>query len=252
MIESSASLFYSGTSNVVLPVPNKHAFPPEYQSKSRLCYYGSLFNSVEINSTFYKLPMGLTVAKWALEVPQNFRFTFKVWQEITHHKGLNFDPDLVHRFINIVNFAGSKSGCLLVQFPPSTMINLYQLNKLLQEIRQADPAENWQVAVEFRNRSWYQDNVYELLDEHNATMVLHDLPASAAPMHEGTAPFVYLRFHGPEGGYRGSYSDDFLYEYAQYAREWIQSGKTVYAYFNNTLGSAIQNLNTLNRFVHES
>ncbi|QJD98433.1 DUF72 domain-containing protein [Mucilaginibacter robiniae] len=244
-------LFYAGTSNVVLPVPNKQAFPTEYQNKSRLCYYGSLFNSVEINSTFYKLPLGATVAKWAVEVPGNFRFTFKLWQEITHQKGLNFDPDLVHRFLNVINFAGDKKGCLLIQFPPSTTIDLHQLHSLLLEIRQADPGSLWKIAVEFRNRSWYEDNVYEILDEHQAGMVLHDLPASAAPMQTGNVDFVYLRFHGPNGGYRGSYDDNFLYEYAQYIHEWMQDGKTVYAYFNNTMGQAVQNLITLNRFVHE-
>src|SRR5205823_6010626 len=114
---------------------------------------GSLFNSVEVNSTFYKLPMAKTVAKWATEVPNHFRFTFKLWQEITHQKGLNFDPDLIHRFMQVIDQAGDKKGCLLIQFPPSTSINLHQLHILLQEISQADPGHVWKIAVEFRNRS---------------------------------------------------------------------------------------------------
>jgi len=241
--------FYSGTSNVVLPVPNKQCYPQEFQDKSRLCYYASLFNSVEANSTFYKLPLPKTVAKWATEVPANFRFTFKLWQEITHLKGQQFNPGDVSRFMNIINQVCEKKGCLLVQFPPSVVFSPVLLGNLLHEINLSNADHAWQVAVEFRHKSWYQDITYEMLDQHLATMVLHDLPASASPIRTGEANALYLRFHGPNGGYRGSYEDDFLHEYAQYINEWMKDGKTVYAYFNNTMGEAVQNLMTLNKFV---
>ncbi|MFD1255202.1 DUF72 domain-containing protein [Mucilaginibacter terrae] len=241
--------FYSGTSNIELPVRNKLAFPPEYQEKSRLAYYASLFSSVEINNTFYKLPLPKTVAKWAADVPNGFRFTFKLWQEVTHLKGQRFNTEHVARFMHIINQAGSQRGCLLVQFPPSVVLNPVLLHELLSEISLGSVDEPWQVAVEFRHRSWYQDAIYELLDQHEACMVLHDLPASAAPVQVGEANFMYLRFHGPNGGYRGSYEDEFLSEYASYVKEWMQDGKTVYAYFNNTMGGAVQNLMTFNKYV---
>jgi len=65
-------------------------FPPGYQNKSRLEYYASLFNSLEVNSSFYKVPMATTVQRWAACVPENFQFTFKLWRGITHNKGLEF------------------------------------------------------------------------------------------------------------------------------------------------------------------
>ena len=80
--------FYCGTSNVVLPVPNKTHYPKAYQDKSRLHYYASIFNSVEINSSFAKVPRAKTVERWADDVPENFRFTFKLWRGITHAKEL--------------------------------------------------------------------------------------------------------------------------------------------------------------------
>jgi uncharacterized protein YecE (DUF72 family) len=249
MTELYKGQFYSGTSNVELPVRNKLAFPPEHQDKSRLAYYASLFNSVEVNSTFYKLPLPKTVAKWAADVPASFRFTFKLWQEVTHLKGQRFNTEHVTRFMEIINQAGSQRGCLLVQFPPSVVYNPVLLHELLSEIRLSSVDEPWQVAVEFRHKSWYQDATYELLDQHEACMVLHDLPASAAPMHIGEANFMYLRFHGPDGGYRGSYEDEFLSEYSSYVKEWMHDGKTVYVYFNNTMGGAVQNLMTFNRYV---
>lgn len=241
---------YTGTSNVVLPVPNKGHFPPQYQDKSRLCYYASLFNTVEINSTFYKLPMGSTVEKWAAEVPGTFKFTFKLWREITHNKGMDFDPSHVHKFLQIINRIGDKKGCLLIQFPKSlTAFYFQQLANLLVVLKEANAHQDWKLSFEFRHKSWYHENVYALLDEYNAGIVIHDMPASSPPLLENDADFVYLRFHGPSGDYRGSYSDDFLYEYAQYIKEWQSYGKSVYVYFNNTMGDAMKNLITMNKFL---
>jgi uncharacterized protein YecE (DUF72 family) len=245
----NSSSFYSGTSGLQIPIP-KRDFAPEHQHLSRLGYYATLFNAIEINSSFYKLPIGKTVAKWAAEVPDNFRFTYKLWREVTHNKNLAFNPDDVAGFMQGIGNVGDKKGCLLVQFPASiTVSNLAAFGRLLEVIRQNDEHYEWHMAVEFRHRSWYNDDVYELLSQYKAGMVLHDMPASITPLTSIDDDVVYLRFHGPEGGYRGSYADDFLYEYAQYIKEWQAEGKAVYAYFNNTMGSALANLQLLNKYV---
>ncbi|EHQ28731.1 DUF72 domain-containing protein [Mucilaginibacter paludis] len=241
--------YYSGTSGLVLPVRNKQAFPPEFQNKTRLCYYGSLFNSIEINSSFYKIPMAATVSKWTTEVPPNFRFTFKLWREITHNKGLAFRMTDVEKFMYTINQAGDKKGCLLIQFPPSIKSdNVKQLEHLLTAVHMHNPVQ-WDVAVEFRHSSWYNEPVYDLLEQYAMGLIIHDMPSSAAPLKVISNDFVYLRFHGPGGNYRGCYTDDFLHEYAQYISEWQSEGKTVYVYFNNTMGDAVQNLMSLNRYV---
>ena len=243
-------MMFAGTSGLVLPVPNKLAYPPEFRDKSRLAYYASLFNSIEINSSFYKVPMAATVQKWAESVPGNFRFTFKLWREITHNKLLAFREEDVYRFMSVIDLAGSKKGCLLVQFPASiTIAYIGQLQRLLSAINQADLQRQWKIAVEFRSMSWYQENTYELLTAHHAGMVLHDMPASLTPFIHLNPGFVYLRFHGPGGGYRGSYADDLLYEYGSYINEWLKEGKDVYVYFNNTMGEALKNLVTLKQCI---
>ncbi len=240
---------YTGCSNVVLPVGNKTMFPPAYQNGSRLTYYASLFNSLEINSSFYKIPLPRTVDRWVAEVPEHFKFTFKLWQNFTHNKGV-FNFDDLERYMEVINHVGAEMGSLLVQFPPSFRAeNIAQLENLLSNIRQADQQQHWQTAVEFRHISWYNGQTYNLLDRYQMGMVLHDLPASAAPLVETDAYFIYLRFHGPEGGYRGSYTDDFLYEYATYISDWLNDDKTVYVYFNNTMGQAVHNLVTLNEYL---
>jgi uncharacterized protein YecE (DUF72 family) len=241
--------FYSGCSGLQLPVPVSQ-FPPAFQGKSRLAYYSSMFNSIEINSIFYKLPRSSTVANWAASVPDHFRFTFKISKTITHIKHLDFAVKDVHDFISTVEHAGEKKGCLLAQFPPSLSIDkMDKLQDLLEELGQAVQGKGWKIAFEFRNPSWYEREVYELLDEYDVSLVIHDIPSSATPLHTKNDSVIYLRFHGPEPRYRGSYGNKLLLQYAVQIREWIENGKVVYAYFNNTVGDAVGNLQTLNKYV---
>jgi uncharacterized protein YecE (DUF72 family) len=247
----SAENFYSGTSGLVLPFPKKN-FPPQFQDSSRLAYYATIENSIEINSSFYRLPLAATVKKWANEVPGKFRFTFKFWKEVTHQKNLEFKEADIKNFMAVISQAENKAGCLLLQFPPGLQIvALPRMEELLGMIDQYNSNRIWNIAVEFRHRSWYQDSVYELLINKKMNLVTHDMPASAAPLHAISDSFIYLRFHGPDGSYKGSYSDSFLSEYAHYIREWLAERKKVYVYFNNTAGDALNNLDTLKRYVND-
>lgn len=243
---NKSTRFYCGTSNVELPVPNKTHFPPEYQDKSRLCYYASLYNTVEINSSFYKIPLPRTVARWATEVPDDFRFTFKLWKGITHARELIYDAADIERFFTAIDSVGDKKGCLLIQFPASIKASLFQsFRGLMDDVHSVSEGSGWKIAVEFRDRSWYCDNVYQLLEQYRTAVVVHDMPASATPLIDMDAGFVYLRFHGEKGDYRGSYEEDFLHEYAGYIHDWVAEGKHVYAYFNNTIGGAVANAQML-------
>lgn len=248
----SSNGYYSGTSGLLLPVPNKAFYPEEFKTKSRLCYYSSLFNSIEVNSSFYKPPMKSTVARWTVETPSDFKFTFKLWRGITHNKSLAFDEKDVAEFMDRISAVAQKKGCLLVQFPGSIKLNhSNQLIKLLSCIRSADPEISWRVAVEFRDLSWYRKETYSMLSQFQMGLVLHDKLITGGQLIETELDYVYVRFHGPGGNYKGSYDDNFLYEYASYVKEWIVDGKTVYTYFNNTMGEAIANLKTLRQYVAE-
>lgn len=247
--ESKDDAWFGGTSGLVLPYKNKSLYPPEFRDSSRLTYYGSLFNSIEINSSFYKVPRAATVLKWATEVHGNFRFTFKLWKAITHAAALQFDPAMVTLFMETINVCPRK-GCLLVQFPPSIRFNrISKVQELLENLVRNDPERAWNLALEFRHADWYRAETYRLLDKYGAGMVIHDKKGSQSPMEDQDAGFVYLRFHGPEGNYRGSYEEAFLGEYAHYIRDWISQGKTPYIYFNNTMGDAVRNLLQLNEYI---
>lgn len=248
-MQSINQQFYSGTSGLNLPVPRSH-YPPEFKEKSRLNYYASLFNSIEINSIFYKLPRTSTVANWSEMVPDHFRFTFKVSKTITHVKALNFAVKDVDDFLKTVEHIGDKKGCLLAQFPPSLKIEkINQLYNLLEALGEATHNSNWNIAMELRDSSWYEREVYELLEEFNVSLVIHDIPKSATPLINSKTNFIYLRFHGSEPRYRGDYPDNFLKQYAGYIKEWINDKKTIYTYFNNTMGAAVKNLQTLNSYL---
>lgn len=243
------SNFYSGLSGLQVPVP-KYLFPEPHQNSSRLTYYATFFNSIEINSTFYKLPLAKTISNWISSVPEDFRFTFKLWREITHVKELDFKEADVASFFNVISKANSKKGCVLIQFPPSLgKAHIMQLDALLRCIAYNNSNHEWKIAVEFRNRSWYAQEVYELLQHYNAGLVVQDIPKSITPMIDHLSDFMYIRFHGPTGNYRDSYSEQFLAEYATYIKEWLEEGKTVYTYFNNTMGDAFKNLETLNQII---
>jgi uncharacterized protein YecE (DUF72 family) len=232
------SSFRSGTSGLVIPVPNKQAFPPEYRDKSRLTYYASLFNSIEINSSFYKVPMGSTVRKWSESVPDDFRFTFKLWKEITHGKGFTPDLQSVDKFMTVIDQVGTKKGSLLIQLPPSVTIDKSgQLEKIFERVKDS----GWQTAIEFRHPSWYIPEVFEIADEYHLSVVMHDMPKSYNMEFNKKARFVYLRFHGKEGDYKGGYTDEELMQHATRVKEWLSQGKDVYV--------AITNVMTLNKMV---
>ncbi len=242
--------YYSGTSGLVLPVPNKLHYPEEFKNNSRLTYYASLFNSIEINSSFYKVPKPSTVEKWAATVPDDFKFTFKLFREITHQKGLLFDPKEIGRFVKTISYVGAKKGCVLIQLPPAIKVNgKKQLELLLTTLVKCNDMEQWNLVIEFRDNSWYTDEIYEWLGNLGIAIVIQDMPTSATPSDLESENIMYIRFHGMNGDYRGSYATDYLRSYARKICGWQEGGKQVFLYFNNTIGGAVRDLININSMV---
>ncbi|QEM12351.1 DUF72 domain-containing protein [Mucilaginibacter rubeus] len=235
---------FAGTSGLQIDRP-KRDFPLAYAQLSRLGYYALHENSIEINSSFYKVPQQNTLTRWVREVGPDFLFTFKLWSEISHKKNLIFNAADLSRFMKTIHIIPEvNKGCLLVQFPPSLHVNaMSQLRELIESLK----SFQWPIAIEFRHSSWYQDETYELLNLNQVAMVIQDMPASGTPIEVTSDEFVYLRFHGPSGNYKGSYSDSFLNEYAGYIKKWQEEGKAIYLYFNNTAGAALENLQSLKK-----
>lgn len=243
--------FFFGTSGLVLPFA-KSQYPPEHREKSRLEYYATLFNSLEINSTFYKLPRPATVTKWAASVPEHFRFTCKLPKIVTHAKDLHFKREDVNHFLDVVAHLQNKKGCLLAQFPPGLPYqHTDRLKALLDLLCEQTADSGWKLAVEFRHSEWYEAGMEQFLKQYPLSIVIHDMSPSATPYKFAGGGMTYFRFHGPEPGYRGSYPFESLQKYAALIRERLRQNQSVFAYFNNTIGAAFENLQTLNAYVRE-
>ena len=244
------SNIYTGISGLLVP-GNQSTYPPAFQGKSRLQYYAHLFNSIEINSSFYKTPQPKTVAKWGESVPDDFRFTFKLSKAVTHSKGLEYNEKELEIFMKSVAEIGNKKGCLLIQFPGSFRIDkLDRLQQLLADVEWYNQSE-WQLAVEFRHLSWYEQETTEILKENNAIAVWQDKPAAPTPTDFAEGKTVYIRLHGPDGNYKGDYDDAFLQTLAKKMKAMQKNKQTVYCYFNNTMGGALKNLQMLNGFLEK-
>jgi uncharacterized protein YecE (DUF72 family) len=125
------------------------------------------------------------------------------------------------------------------------------VEKILEQLKMYDPAHEWRTAIEFRNETWYIGETTELMDQYKATIVVHDFAKAKFSTITGIAGFVYMRFHGPTGNYRGSYSNEALDTKAEEITGILREGKDVYAYFNNTIGNAYENARYLQEKVNE-
>lgn len=232
---------YIGTSGIALP-GNKTSFPEQFCAGTRLQYYSSIFNSLEVNSSFYKLHQAKTFAKWSGEVAGNFNFSVKLSQSITHAKQLKFEFADIDNFISATKELHTHKGALLIQFPASITVDYSEkVLSILHHLTSLQTAPFWQLAVEVRHRSWYTNDFYAALRQYHATLVFHDMPNSKTPLDQTATEFIYLRFHGPSGNYTGTYDDKTIEEYAQWIRQWHNEERTIFVYFNNTIGDAYNN-----------
>jgi uncharacterized protein YecE (DUF72 family) len=192
-------------------------------------YYAERFDTVETNNTFYRLPEAPVFRSWRERAPADFTFAVKASRFLTHMKKLK-DPDApLQLFFSRARELGRTLGPVLYQLPPRWPVNLERLEIFLRAL----PPRRRHV-LEFREASWYRDDVFALLAKHHVALCLHDMQGSASGLLD-VGPFVYVRFHGTER-YSGSYSDERLGWWAEWMAQRAKAGKAIYAYFNNDVG----------------
>jgi uncharacterized protein YecE (DUF72 family) len=220
-------------------------YPQGLKPGDWLAYLAQHFSTVEINSTFYRLPKESSVQRWYDVTGSKFRFAVKLWQMVTHRKKLIDCDEHLRDFFRVAGGFRTKRGPLLVQLPPSIHKDLPRLDGFLGHLRKAMGRMRWRVAVEFRHPSWADADTTALLDAHQAALCLADMPR--CPFAEpGNAEFVYIRRHGPGGVYRGCYSEQHIADDAKRVRAWLAAGKDVYVYYNNDIGGhAVDNARQL-------
>jgi uncharacterized protein YecE (DUF72 family) len=206
--------------------------------------YAEDFDTVEINASFYRLPLASTFDGWREKAPPGFRYALKVNRFITHLKKLVGVTDAVQEFAALARRLEHSLGPLLYQLPPSLKRDLGRLEDFLQTV----PRDLTNV-FEFRNPEWYVPETYELLNRYGASFCLHDMPGSKTA-RIAVGPIAYLRFHGGEGKYWGRYSDDGLLSWTDWIVDQSSQGRSVWCYFNNDIhGHAIHDAQTLKSMV---
>lgn len=215
-------------------------YPETLPQKKWLEHYATRFDTVEVNNSFYRLPEATTFSAWEARVPGSFLFALKASRYLTHIKRLKEPEEPLNRFWERARLLKSKRGPVLYQLPPRWSRDPKRFFDFLDAL----PDEPLQT-VEFRDPSWYTDEILTAMARRGVALCLHDMTGSATP-REAVGPFVYVRFHGTEAQYRGGYPDSILQEWAEWLAIQVQRGKAVYAYFNNDVaGHAVQDASNL-------
>lgn len=215
-------------------------YPPKTPSRLFLNHYLKLFPTVEINNSFYRLPSETALESWRDAAPSSFRFAVKASRFITHFKKLKDAGPSYRVFFDRIQTLGNRLGPILFQLPPHWHYDGDRLAGFLAILPRGP-----RYVFEFRDRDWYRDEAFALLDRFSAGFCIHDLPDSASP-EIVTGKLAYVRFHGPTGKYQGSYADADLARWAGRMRKWSSQRIPVFAYFNNDIGGhAPRNASTL-------
>ena len=219
-------------------------YPEGLPQKLWFARYAEEFDTVEINASFYRLPLPSTFEAWREKAPEGFRYAVKVNRFITHMKKLIDCEEATDNFIALARPLGETLGPLLYQLPPNLHYNPERLETFLKRL----PADLEHV-VEFRHRSWYEDDILALLDEYGVGFVAHDLLGLASPRW-ASGRTAYVRFHGTAGKYWGRYTDAALLEWTEWILAQVRAGRSVWCYFNNDIhGHALDDARTLKSMV---
>jgi len=201
-------------------------------ARDRLARYIEVFDTVEVNATFYRWPPPATFASWRRRLPEGFEFTVKAPRGLSHARRLHEPEQWIERMTAGLHELAGRRGPLLVQLPPTMQRDDDRLDWFLARV------PGWmQPVVEFRHSSWVDEAVFTILERHRTAYCV--MSGAGLPcVLRATSDLVYIRLHGPDQGslYAGSYSSDDLAWWAERVREWEGQGRRVYAYFNNDGG----------------
>ena len=196
-----------------------------------LAHYATVFDTVEVNATFYREQTPETLAAWRDGTPDGFRFAVKGHKYVTHMKRLLNPETTVPRHAPIPQVLGPKLSAMLWQLPGHCKATPERLDHFCAELRTHFP--HVPQVMELRHVSWFTDEVAAILDAHGVATCISD--AADWPRWDNiTANLAYLRLHGRPRTYYSPYSDAFLDELADHVRAWTKAGTAVHIYFDNT------------------
>ena len=211
-------------------------FADTHPMKQWLSYYASRFDSVEVNYSFYRLPSAKTCEAWYQQTPERFCFAMKASRYITHVKRLRDVREAWNTYLERVLVLKQKLGPILLQFPSNFRASEETLEAVDQFLGYAAPASSRGLALEFRDRSCFDQAMRAVLRKHRAALVISHSSRYPVPEVGATSDFVYFRFHGPGKMFASSYTDAELQTWAKTMKAFLERRRDVYAYFNNDSG----------------
>jgi uncharacterized protein YecE (DUF72 family) len=185
----------AGTSGFSFPEWKGNFYPEKLPAKDMLRFYAERFGTVEVNNTFYRMPKPDVLTGWAAEVPEGFRFAVKGSQQITHMRRLKEVESSLARLYEVTAALGPKLGCLFFQLPPNFKKDVPRLVDFL-----AGLPDRRRLAMEFRNTSWFDDEVYDALRHAGVALCVADTGEEPAAPLVATADWGYLRLRREEFG----------------------------------------------------
>ena len=214
-------MIWVGTSGYNYPEWKGSFYPSDLPTTKMLPYYAARFPTVEINYTFYRMPNEKLVGGWASNTPDPYRLTLKAPRRITHDSRLKGTGELVQGFCRVAASLGPKLGALLFQLPPNLKKDLAVFDAFL-----ADLPPRVCAAFEFRNTSWFDDEVFERLKARNLALCVSDSEKLSAPV-KITADYAYFRLRD-EG-----YTPDDIARWADTIAQETTACKDVFVYFKH-------------------
>ena len=220
----------------------RNGFYGDTPQKQWLRFCAEHFSAIEVNCTFYRLQPKSTFKKWRDETPDQFPFAIKGHRYVTHNKKLLDAKEPVIRCRDAASPLGKRLAAVVWQLPAAFKKNIERLEKFLQTLRSWKGTRH---AIEFRHKTWFDDEVAQRLTKHAVAICMSDAPDW--PMWEWvTTDLVYIRLHGHTRKYASSYSKPALKKWATRARGWLDENRDVHVYFDNDAeGAAPKNALTL-------
>jgi len=216
-----------GTSGWHYPHWQSRFYPEDLPKTKWLTWYSTHFSCVELNNSFYRLPSKKTIRQWVEQTPDDFVFAVKASRLITHMKKLRNCKDALDKFINAIVYFENKLGPVLFQLPPHWHINAERLEGFLEML-----PRNLSYTFEFRDATWHDEKIYRLLSKYRIAFCLFELAHFRSP-EALTSNIVYIRLHGPDDAYCGSYPIESLKQWAQKIINWNEENRLVYLFFDN-------------------
>jgi uncharacterized protein YecE (DUF72 family) len=225
-------------------------YPPEISGYNELRFHAAHFNTVENNSSFYRVAKESTYKTWFRMTPAHYKFSMKLNKLITHIHRLELNDEVrekVQYILTSTQILKDKLGAMVIQLPPSFRFDVGKVEQFLTFFMAEIQVQEYRfdVAIEFRNKYWFTDEVYALLKKHNVALVAGQ--SSRYPeVRQITANFAYIRMHGPEKLFASKYSTEQLEDWASYISSISPQVKQIYVYFNNDYhGYALENAKEL-------